>query len=125
MPSAYSRVTYSGANPGADANNYTLFSTSVAFPGECMTAGMGVHRFSGNIYCTNGTGCSLVLQKSRNRGVTWRTVETQAIASGTSIDFDFVVEGFRDWQLIWTNNSNAQVAFEPDMALIDSRNPTA
>jgi hypothetical protein len=121
MSEAFSRITYQGANPGADANAYTLFSTHASGWGECVTAGVGAHRFAGNISCTNATGCSIVLQKTRDMGTTWRTVSTQAIASGTSIDFDVVVEGYRHWRLVWNNNSNAQTIFEPDMALIGER----
>lgn len=125
MTASYAALRYSGANPGADANNYTLFSTVTGFNGaQHQTAQLGIHRCRIDVACTAAAGCTFVLQKSRDKGVTWRTVSTSAaLAAGTTAQFDEIVETFADWQVIWANNSAAQVIFEVDIALVDSRNP--
>src|SRR5690349_9221150 len=124
-PTAYAILRYSGANPGADSNNYTLFSTVTGFPGaQALTAQVGVHRVRVDVYCTVALNANFVLQKSRDKGVTWRTVVTgSALAAGTTGTFDQIVEGFYDWQVLWHNNGSAQTAFEADIALVDDRNP--
>lgn len=121
---AYAILRYAGANPGADSNSYTLFSTVTGLPGaQALTAGVGVHRVRVDVYCTAAAGCTFELQKSRDKGVTWRTVtESSALAAGTTGTFDEIVEGFYDWQVLWNNNGNAQTDFEADIALVDSRN---
>lgn len=125
-PNAYAILRYSGANPGADANTYVLFSTVTGLGGaQALTAQVGVHRVRVDVYCTNAVGCTFKLSKSRDKGVTWRLVTTSsALGAGTTGQFDEPVEGFYDWKVEWVNNSNAQTAFEADIALVDSRNPT-
>jgi hypothetical protein len=122
MSCPYSRVKYSGTAPIADASNYMLFSSTVAFPGSGMAQGAGVHKLVLNL--VNSHSGTLLWQRSGDRGTTWTTVDTEAIAApsaGTSNTYEGLIEPFLDFRLVWTNGGSAQTTWVVDMALIDDR----
>lgn len=116
----YSALRYSGSTPGADANTYVLFSTTSAV-GQALFQGACVHRVRCDIAATQSG--SFVLSKSRNRGVTWRAVLTQAAAPSVTASaiFDQVMEPYYDWKLEWTNGGVAQAYFEADLCVLPER----
>ena len=117
---AYSIFYYRGATPGADTNDYVLYST-VSESSQAIQQGAGIHRIRVDVACDNdGT---LNFFKSRDKGVTWRLVETSAeTASATaSIRAEFLMEPFYDYKLEWENGGSAQAYFEADMAILPYR----
>lgn len=130
MAGPYSAFRFSGTNP-TGAGTTTLFATYDSAAGngakwsQHLTSETGIHRVIINVQTTDNTGSSYQLQKSRDRGVTWRTVSSTAVSgSTTNQTIDLVVEGLPDWRVVWTNGAINQVIFEADGAFIDSRNPT-
>ena len=122
---SYSRIKYSGDAPGADSNDYVLFSTGVAMPGSAMHQGAGVKKLVLNLKNSHlGT-----LKTSRGVRdtvgvVTWTQISTEAIAAGTSTTStarDYLMEPFADFKLEWTNGGSAQTTWVVDMALTDER----
>lgn len=122
MSCPYSRVKYSGSAPGADSNDYILFSTTVAFPGAGMAQGAGVHKLVLNL--VNSQAGTLKAYRSADRGTAWTQVDSDAVtvpSAGTSNTAEYLLEPFLDFKLVWTNGGSAQTTWVVDMALTDDR----
>lgn len=135
MGASYSAVKFTptAGNPNPNGAGLTvLFATQDATAGTAvagwskhLTSETGIHRTIWNIQTTDNSGSSFILQKSRDRGVTWRTVSTTAVAGSTTNNtFDVVVEGLPDWRVVWSNGAANQLIFEADGAFVDSRSAT-
>lgn len=120
MTCPYSNFRYYGSTPGADTNNYVLYTTTSALA-QAYQQGGGVHRIRVDIACDeDGT---LSLYKSRDKGTTWRLVESSAeTASATeTVKYEALMEPFYDYKLEWTNGGVVQAFFEADMAILPYR----
>lgn len=127
------KAAYSGSTPGADSNDYVLFSTSVAFPraqgyppGYTDLAGVKRVRIS-LAHSHNGT---FKLQRSSNgeaSAPTWTTINDEAITAAASERsfYDAHVAGLRDWRVIWTNGGSAQTTWVPEITLDEDVSPVA
>jgi hypothetical protein len=110
---SYARFTYGGTTPGADSNDYVLFTTVGMFVPPGVTRRVRVvtkHPQSG----------TLKLQRSSD-GSTWTTVQTSALTAPTYANtVDWVVSPlYREWRLVWTNAGAAQTGWFVDVALLD------
>ncbi len=115
------RITYTGAPlPGA-AQVVTLFDTTVAAEMASFASLVGAHRIYGTI--SHDQSGTVSIQKSVDRGLNWRNVDSTASAAPSTV-FDYVIEGFRDFRVRWTNGGTPQTIFEPDVVLTDQRAPT-
>ncbi len=120
MTCAYSVFSYTLPVPGADSNAYVLYST-VGYGSAYFHQMGGNHRVRIDVAHTqNGT---FNLYKSRDKGVTWRLVDTLAANSGPAASsvFDVIIEPFLDWKVEWANGGAAQAYFEPDVAILPYR----
>lgn len=130
----FSTIAYKGSTPGADANTYVIFATilpaaptnamNANWP-ECAPALLGFRKMA--LMIDHVQAGTLNTYESRDRGVTWRQVDTQAIAApaaASSTVMDFLVETFRDFKIEWVNGSVAQNPWDVNIALSDDRGPT-
>lgn len=102
-------ITYGGSTPGADANDYVLFDTTVAAPMRGFFQLAGIKRFV--ISIAHSHAGTLKAYWSSDGGTNWRLYHTQAVAApaaGDTTDRDYFVGNYRDWKLVWTNGGSAQ-----------------
>lgn len=120
-------IDYTGATPGTDSNDYVLFSSVTSFPMARAFAMMGIHKLE--VRLINDHTGTLKCYFSNDRGTTWTRVyaDISVGAAGTSDsnNYEFVVEGMKDFKVVWTNGGTAQGAFSPMLSLIESRNAVA
>lgn len=121
MTCSYAITRYYGSTPGADANAYVLYSTTSQLGQAIQQGDPGIHRLRTDIACTqNGT---LNFYKSRDRGTTWRLVETAAQTGNANdtVKKEYLMEPFYDYKLEWANGGLAQAFFEADLAIVPYR----
>lgn len=121
MSEEYSVTRYYGSTPGADTSAYVLYSTTSQLGQAIQQGDPGIHRLRVDIACTqNGT---LNLYKSRNRGTTWRLVETAAATGNANetVKDEYLMEPFYDYKLEWVNGGAAQAFFEADLSIVPDR----
>jgi hypothetical protein len=122
---SYSRIPYTATAPGADSNDYVLFSTGTAFPGSAMHQGAGVKKLVLNLKNSHlGTLKTSRGVRSSLNALTWSQISTEAIAAGTSTTStarEYLLEPFADFKLEWTNGGSAQSTWVVDLALTDER----
>jgi hypothetical protein len=119
---AYSRVKYTGSTPGADSSDYTLFSTTTAFPGAGGLQGSGVKSVETSI--KNSQAGTLKAYASQDRGTNWYQVREDSVAAAASTaanTFSHDVEEYLDFKLVWTNGGSAQATWYVDISLVDER----
>jgi len=113
-------VTVAGGTPGADSNDYVLFSTLTAWPGGQGFSQHDINRVTFTVV-NDHTG-TLKAYYSQNKGVTFTLYSSTSVgipASGAiSGPYDFPVDAFPDWKLVWTNGGSAQGTWLPAMSLI-------
>lgn len=118
------QIKYAGTAPGADANTYNLFDSTVAFPGARMAQGAGLARLVISMKNVGGAG-TVKLYASDDRGVTWRQVydsgSVAAPAASTSNLFDLLIEPYPDFKADWINGGSAQTTWQIDIALVAMR----
>lgn len=112
------RVAVSGGTPGADSNDYTLFDSTV-----CFTGGLESHDVSRIIFSVNNAAAGTrKAYFSQDRGTTWNLYDSAAVAASSAGSmagpFDYLVDPYRDWRLIWTNGGSAQTTWIPSIVLI-------
>lgn len=127
MPASgpYSTVKYVSTTPGADSNAYTLFSTVDANWPQNGFALFGIHRFCLDL-AHNQAG-TLRWYRSDDRGVNWILMGVEAISPPTNETNirDWLIDGAKDWRLVWTNGGVAQTVWSPMMTLVEDRHPAA
>lgn len=102
------RVAVSGGTPGADTNDYILFDSTVCFGGGLLVA-KGIDR--AQLGLNNSQSGSLKSYFSADKGTTWNLNSTTSVTAnggGTAGPYDFELDGFGDWKLVWTNGGSAQ-----------------
>jgi hypothetical protein len=112
------RVTPSGGTPAGDSNDYILFDSTVAF-----TDSLDAHGISRVIFSLNSNQAGTrKAYFSQNRGTTWTLYDSVAVAAYSSPaaagPFDYVVDTYRDWKLVWTNGGTIQTTWIVSIVLI-------
>lgn len=111
-------VGVSGGTPGADSSDYTLFDSTVAF-----TGGLPAHSINRLTFSVNNsqTGTRKAYF-STDGGTNWNlydsTAVTAASAGAMSGPFDYLVDTYKDFKLVWTNGGSAQATWRPTINLI-------
>lgn len=99
------------------------FATRGAFEGANMLDSSGISRIM--VRLQNDQSGTLKAYKSNDRGVTWVRAEADvavAAASANSENInDYLVEGYADWRLDWTNGATPQTVFRPDISGVGQR----
>lgn len=113
-------IAVSGGTPGADSNDYVLFNSITAF-GLYAFRSIGMNRLQFEL--NNSHNGTLALQRSNDNGTNWRTVDTRSVtapaAGTTNGPFDYIVDGYLDVRLVWTNAGTAQNPWEPTLTGIE------
>lgn len=127
MPGSFPRFLYTGKALPANGDSPVIFDSTVAFPMASGFAMLGIHRLL--ISITNDQAGTLQASQSTNRGTTWTRSDADlavAIApSNTNQQFDYLVEPYADWKLVWVNGASTQATFIISIAGSDSRNPAS
>ena len=114
------RIPYGGSTPGADTNEYTLFDTTVAFPGANFCAMWDLGRFVMSLV-NNQAGTLNLYRYTSSRLAAARTkIYTAAVsasAASSNNPFDLRVGEYSDFAVTWTNGGSAQTTWLVDMAL--------
>lgn len=116
------KFKYTGDTPGADSSAYTIFDTTVAFPGARYLLMNGFKRFV--MDAEHSHLAVLDWYKSSDRGVTWDKIGTENLAAPAANQTnirDFLVSPYDDWRLVWTNGGTAQDPFRLDLSADDER----
>lgn len=119
------KITYTGATPGADTNVYVLFDSSklgVTTAGkQCLANFPKAQRLI--LSLLNSATGTLKGYRSENGGTTWTQVfadDAPGAATTTAALRDYLVAGFRDFKLEWTNGGSAQTTWLVDMFLSET-----
>ena len=120
---SYARVKYLGTALPIDATTENLFSTVVAAPDTPnFLASADIHRVV--VRLKNDQAGTLKTYRSSDRGTNWSQVSQTSVAAAASTasnDYDFLVEGYRDFKIDWLNGGVTQTTFAPDISLISDR----
>jgi hypothetical protein len=107
-----------GGTPGGDSADYVLFDSTSAFSG-----GLRAHDISRITFSVNNsqTGTRKAYF-STDRGVNWNLYDSTAVTAAASPamsgPFDYLVDTYIDWRLIWTNGGTLQGTWRPTIVLI-------
>jgi hypothetical protein len=116
-------VKYTGSALPGNAEVVVMFTTTANGYGANFFASTGTNRFL--LALVNDQTGTLASQKSTDRGVTWTTISSDAVSASATNDqnyYDYLVEPYADWRLVWTNGATPQTSFKPSMALVNQRN---
>lgn len=116
------RVVVSGGTPGADSNDYILFDSTAAFSGAGLSE-KGIDRAQFTV--DNSAAGTLKSYFSPDKGTTWKLNSSTAVAANgggatsgiLASPFDYEINGFGDWKLVWTNGGSAQSGWLPILNL--------
>ena len=116
------RVTYTGATPGADTNTYPIFTTVTnAWPAG-FAAMEGISKLVTDLKHSHlGT---YKWYKSSDRGTNWLQIGEEDIGAPAATDTvfrEFVIEPYADFKLDWINGNSAQTTWVYDIVLIGDR----
>lgn len=114
------RVAVSGGTPGADSADYILFDSTACF-GDSLSA----HDISRVIFSVNNSQAGTrKAYFSQDRGTTWNLYDSTAVvassAGAMAGPFDYLVDPYRDFKLVWTNGGSAQGTWIPSIVMIRS-----
>jgi hypothetical protein len=110
------------------ANTVTLFTTAPTGTAPFATLGafMGANGFDSmhiariHVGIVNDQTGTLKAYQSLDRGVTWTRVVADTavavVAANSENEYDYLVEGFADWRLDWTNGGSNQTTFKVRIA---------
>ncbi len=112
-------VAVQGGTPGSDSNDYILFASPTCFSNSTLRA----HDINRITFTTvNDHTGTLKAYYSQDKGSTYTLYSSTAVgipASGAiSGPYDFPVDAFPDWKLVWTNGGTAQGTWLPAITLI-------
>lgn len=121
------QAKYTGSALPGNAEVVDLFDSTVAFPYAAKALVMaGISRI--RVSLKNDQAGTLALFRSPDRGTTWLQIDSDAIAAAAATAenvMDYVVEGYEDVRIRWTNGVAAQTTFNPVVALITNRSATS
>src|SRR6478752_1521654 len=120
-------VAVTGGTPGGDSNDYKLFDSTVTFgtgvagdPRNATLAAHDINRIEFSV--KNSQAGTLVASYSTDKGTTWTVFDSRSVtapaANKISGPFDYLVETFPDFKLVWTNGGVAQAPWIPALSLI-------
>lgn len=113
-------VKYTGIALPTGATTTTVFDTSTLFVCAFYAPMHGLKRLQVDL--VNSQAGTFNWQKSQDRGVTWVSIGTTAVAiAAPSSQFDFLFEEYPDVRLQWVNGGVTQTQFVLDMALSGER----
>jgi hypothetical protein len=108
-----------GGTPGADSSDYVLLDTTLAF-GKGMLRPLGISRITFGV--NNSQAGTRKAYWSKDGGTTWNlydsTAVTAASAGAMSGPFDYLVDTYPDFKLVWTNGGSAQTTWIPTLTAI-------
>jgi hypothetical protein len=108
-----------GGTPGADSSDYVLLDTTLAF-GKGQIRVLGINRITFSV--NNSQAGTRKAYFSKDGGTTWNlfdsTAVTAASAGAMSGPFDYLVDTYRDFKLVWTNGGSAQTTWIPTLVAI-------
>lgn len=124
MSCAPARAPYTGANPGADANTYTLFST-LSFPARMFTHS-GHTRINVSLLGDAGEGGTLQLRRYDVNGLNGAIVHDDAVTfvAGEAQVYDYQTGLYDHFALEWVNDGAAKTTFLVDVAMMPEHTPT-
>jgi len=124
------RVAVVAATPGADANVYVMFDSTVTFgvgiDGDSRNCTLRAHNISRVTFAVeNSQAGTLRAYRSVDKGLAWDQVGGDivvAIAAATDISgpYDYLVDTYTDFRLTWVNGGVAQATWRPEVHLIRS-----
>lgn len=127
MSAETAQIRYTGATPGADANAYVIFDTTVLFLGARYCAESKMKRLQ--VGLSNSQAGTLNWYKTQSRvtstntPIVWTQIGAVAVAAGATAEntYDFLIEEYADWKLEFVNGGVAQATWLVDMALSGER----
>lgn len=123
--SNYTKITFDSGAVLGSAETRTLFDSTVAFPGESMHQMAGLHRFT--VHILNDEILTLNIQSSQNRGTSWTSVDSVALAVPSAGDgnlTDFVIEPHHDFRIQAVGGGTIQGTWVVNMSMSDGRAST-
>lgn len=118
-------VAVTGGTPGADANTYKLFDSTVSF-GTRMMRTLGIGRVTFDV--KNSQAGTLNAYRSTDAGANWDQFDSRAVpiaAAGTiSGPFDYLADTYNDLKLEWVNGGVAQATWRPEIMAIAGERPS-
>lgn len=120
------RIKYTGSALPGNAETVTIFDTTAG--GGQMGAGFMALAELNRLYLTiiNDQAGTLKSYSSENRGTTWTQISSTAVAASAANSenpYDYLVEPYLDWRLLWVNGATPQTTFRVAAALQGQRNP--
>ena len=121
MATGITGVSYTGATPGADSNDYTLFTT---ITNDWPARFFQLHGISKVVIDVQHTqNFTWKAYKSNDRGTSWEQVSNAAAtasATGTSkVEWD--VSPYIDFKVDITNGGVAQATWDVEIAMVEER----
>lgn len=121
------QLKYIGATPGADTLTYSIFDTTVAFPGARYAAEHKLKRLQVGLSNSQAGTYNWYKTQSRvtstNTPIVWTQIGTQAVVAGATAENtnDFLIEPYSDFKLEFVNGGVAQATWVVDIALSGER----
>lgn len=119
-------IQYQGGTPGADANTYKFFDSTVAFPAPWYCAMNRLKRLQ--VGLSNSQAGTYNWYKSNTRLTNpsatpvWTLIGTRAVVAAPPENTDdFLIEEYADFKLEWVNGGVAQAIWVPNLALSGER----
>lgn len=114
------RIKFDDSVFPSGAGDVTLYDTVAAFPGQHFWQAGGVKKFVGNTL-TDQAG-TIRIDTSNDRGVNWHVQGTPiAVVTGGAFDFEFLVEHYDDFRVVFTNGGVDQTVWHVNLALSNER----
>lgn len=111
----------SGGTPGANSSDYVMFDSTVAFYSSTLHA-HDISRIEFSL--KNSHLGTLTAYMSQDKGTTWTAYDVKAVAAAAANTingpYDYLVDPFADWKLVWTNGGSAQTTWIPALTGIRS-----
>ncbi len=126
--SEQTKFKYMGSALPGNAETVTIFTTAPTGTAPFATLGafMGANMLDSShiarihVGIVNDQSGTLKAYQSLDRGVTWTRVVADtavaAAAANSENEYDYLVEGFADWRLDWTNGATPQTTFKVRVA---------
>lgn len=99
----------------------TLFDTTTQFGGGGMIPLRGIERIA--FAAEHDQAGTLRAYRSTNKGTTWDLYDERAVAApgatGISGPFDYVINTYQDWKLVWANGGTDQGTWRPEISFTE------
>lgn len=122
------QVAVVASTPGADTNSYSMFDSTVTFAAPTASnsksttlASHGISRIEFTV--KNSHAGTLKGYMSVDKGTNWDQVGGDiAVAAAAATDvsgpYDFLVDPYADFRILWVNGGSAQTTWRPSVSLI-------